>query len=49
MGQVPVYFEAATAIVSLTLLGQILELHARSKTSAAIKMPAVPAPADHAR
>ena len=31
------YFEAAAVIVSLTLLGQLLELGARSKTSAAIK------------
>ncbi|MBP8119610.1 MAG: copper-translocating P-type ATPase [Burkholderiales bacterium] len=37
MGRVQVYFEAAAVIVSLTLLGQILELKARSKTSAAIK------------
>ena len=37
MGRVQVYFEAAAAIVSLTLLGQILELKARSQTSAAIK------------
>ena len=36
-GRVGVYFEAATVIVSLTLLGQMLELRARSKTSAAIK------------
>jgi Cu+-exporting ATPase len=37
MGRVPVYFEAAAVIISLTLLGQILELKARSQTSAAIK------------
>ncbi|WP_029001327.1 copper-transporting P-type ATPase [Azohydromonas australica] len=37
MGRVPVYFEAAAVIVSLTLLGQMLELRARSQTSAAIK------------
>ncbi len=37
MGRVQVYFEAAAVIVSLTLLGQILELKARSQTSAAIK------------
>lgn len=37
-GWVPVYFEAATAITVLVLLGQILELKARSQTSAAIKM-----------
>lgn len=36
-GRVAVYFEAAAVIVSLTLLGQILELRARSQTSAAIK------------
>jgi Cu+-exporting ATPase len=36
-GKVAVYFEAAAVIVSLTLLGQILELRARSQTSAAIK------------
>ena len=36
-GHVAVYFEAAAVILSLTLLGQILELKARSKTSAAIK------------
>jgi len=37
MGRVPVYFEAAAVIISLTLLGQILELKARSQTSLAIK------------
>jgi Cu+-exporting ATPase len=36
-GKIGVYFEAAAVIVSLTLLGQILELRARSQTSAAIK------------
>ncbi len=36
-GHVAVYFEAAAAIISLTLFGQILELRARSQTSAAIK------------
>ncbi len=36
-GRVGVYFEAATVIVSLTLLGQMLELRARSSTSAAIR------------
>ncbi|MBL8298093.1 MAG: cadmium-translocating P-type ATPase [Rhodanobacteraceae bacterium] len=36
-GRVGVYFEAAAVIVSLTLLGQLLELHARSATSAAIR------------
>jgi len=36
-GRVGVYFEASAVIVSLTLLGQLLELRARSQTSAAIK------------
>ena len=36
-GRVGVYYEAAAVIISLTLLGQILELKARSQTSAAIK------------
>ena len=36
-GRVAVYFEAAAVIVSLTLLGQVLELRARSQTSAAIR------------
>jgi P-type Cu+ transporter len=36
-GNVAVYFEAAAVIISLTLFGQILELKARSQTSAAIK------------
>jgi copper-(or silver)-translocating P-type ATPase len=36
-GRVGVYFEAAAVIVSLTLLGQVLELRARSQTSAAIR------------
>ena len=36
-GRVGVYFEAAVVIVSLTLLGQVLELRARSATSAAIR------------
>ncbi|KYF68667.1 copper-transporting ATPase [Sorangium cellulosum] len=34
---VPVYFEAASVIVSLVLLGQVLELRARSRTSSALK------------
>jgi Cu+-exporting ATPase len=34
---VGVYFEAAAVIISLTLMGQLLELRARSRTSAAIK------------
>jgi len=37
MGRVSVYFEAADVIISLTLLGQLLELKARSQTSSAIK------------
>jgi Cu+-exporting ATPase len=37
-GTVPVYFEAAAVITALVLLGQVLELRARSRTNAAIKM-----------
>ena len=36
-GVVPVYFEAAAVITTLVLLGQVLELKARSRTGAAIK------------
>ncbi len=36
-GAVPVYFEPAAVIVTLILLGQVLELRARSQTSSAIK------------
>jgi Cu+-exporting ATPase len=36
-GHVAVYFEAASVIVTLILLGQVLELRARSRTSAAIR------------
>jgi Cu+-exporting ATPase len=36
-GQVAVYFEAAAVIVTLVLLGQVLELRARSQTGAAIR------------
>ncbi len=36
-GQVSVYFEAAAVITTLVLLGQVLELRARSKTGAAIR------------
>jgi Cu+-exporting ATPase len=36
-GIVPVYFEAAAAITTLVLLGQVLELRARSRTSSAIR------------
>ncbi len=37
MGVAPVYFESAAVIVSLTLLGQIMELKARAATADAIK------------
>ena len=37
-GTVPVYFEAAAVITALVLLGQVLELRARSRTNAAIQM-----------
>jgi Cu+-exporting ATPase len=37
-GEVAVYFEAAAVITTLVLLGQVLELRARSQTSSAIKM-----------
>jgi len=36
-GEVAVYFEAATVIVTLILLGQVLELRARGRTSAAVR------------
>ncbi len=36
-GNVAVYFEAAAVIVTLVLLGQVMELRARSQTSSAIK------------
>ena len=36
-GELPVYFEAAAVITTLVLLGQVLELRARSRTGAAIK------------
>ena len=36
-GSVPVYYEVAAVITSLVLLGQVLELKARSQTSTAIK------------
>ena len=36
-GKLAVYFEAAAVIISLTLMGQLFELRARSQTSAAIK------------
>jgi len=37
MGQVGVYYEPAAVIVTLVLLGQVLELQARSRTGAAIR------------
>jgi Cu+-exporting ATPase len=36
-GQVALYFEAAAVIVTLVLLGQVLELRARARTGAAIR------------
>jgi P-type Cu+ transporter len=36
-GEVPVYFEPAAVIVTLVLLGQVLELRARAQTGAAIR------------
>jgi Cu+-exporting ATPase len=36
-GELPVYFEPASVIITLVLLGQVLELRARSRTSSAIK------------
>ncbi|HEY0104655.1 MAG TPA: heavy metal-binding domain-containing protein, partial [Rhizomicrobium sp.] len=36
-GAVPVYFEAAAGIIALVLLGQVLELRARARTSDAIR------------
>jgi len=36
-GNLPVYFEAAAVITTLVLLGQVLELRARSRTSGAIR------------
>jgi len=36
-GQVDVYFEAAAVIITLVLLGQVLELRARGQTSSAIR------------
>ncbi|RME93329.1 MAG: heavy metal translocating P-type ATPase [Candidatus Hydrogenedentota bacterium] len=36
-GTIPVYFEAAAVIITLVLMGQVLELRARKKTSEAIK------------
>jgi Cu+-exporting ATPase len=36
-GSVPLYFEAAAVITALVLLGQVLEIRARSRTNSAIK------------
>jgi Cu2+-exporting ATPase len=36
-GMVPLYFEAAAIIVTLVLLGQVLELRARSQTNSAVR------------
>ncbi len=36
-GMVPVYFEASAVIITLVLMGQVLELRARAQTSGAIK------------
>jgi Cu+-exporting ATPase len=36
-GSAPVYYEASAVIITLVLLGQVLELKARSKTSSAIR------------
>jgi Cu+-exporting ATPase len=36
-GEVPLYFEAAAVITTLVLLGQVLELRARSRTGSAIR------------
>ena len=36
-GELAVYFEPAVAIIALVLLGQVLELRARSRTSSALK------------
>ena len=48
-GAVPVYFEPAAAIVVLVLLGQVLELRARSRTGAAIRALLGLAPTDARR
>jgi Cu+-exporting ATPase len=37
-GTLPIYFEAAALITALVLLGQVLELKARSRTNTAIKL-----------
>jgi len=47
-GEVPLYFEAAAVIVTLVLLGQVLELRARNRTGAAIRALLDLAPRTHA-
>ena len=36
-GEIPVYFESASVIIALVLMGQVLELRARSQTGSAIR------------
>ena len=48
-GAVAVYFEAAAVIVTLALIGQVLELRARSRTNAAVKSLLALAPATATR
>jgi heavy metal translocating P-type ATPase len=48
-GTVPLYFEAAAVIVTLVLLGQVLELRARSQTNSAIRALLELAPANAVR
>jgi Cu+-exporting ATPase len=45
-GQIGVYFEAAAVIIALVLLGQVLELKARSRTGQAVKELLALAPAN---
>ncbi len=44
-GMAPLYFEAAAVIVTLVLVGQVLELRARSRTNAAVRSLLALAPA----
>lgn len=48
-GMTPLYFEAAAVIVTLVLLGQVLELRARSQTNSAIRALLELAPANATR
>ncbi|MEO8344183.1 MAG: heavy metal translocating P-type ATPase [Betaproteobacteria bacterium] len=48
-GMTPLYFEAAAVIVTLVLLGQVLELRARSRTNSAIRALLELAPANATR